>query len=153
MKYLLLLFCVISFSVSAKSTFKDPQIKELNCLADNIFHEASAESIQGKQAVGAVTLNRVKSKLYPKSICGVVYQKHKSTCQFSWTCSNHHKYDSNQYAESLLIAKKLYMKKLSDNTKGSLYFHNVYIQPSWSNSMQFTVSYGTHLFYKPHKNT
>ena len=42
----------------------------------------------GKIAVAFVTLNRVKSAKYPKTICNVVAQKGKNgVCQFSWVCS------------------------------------------------------------------
>ena len=37
-----------------KIVMADPKIKEIKCLADNIFHEASGESFEGKQAVGCV---------------------------------------------------------------------------------------------------
>jgi spore germination cell wall hydrolase CwlJ-like protein len=60
--------------------------RELKCLADNIYYEAGNQSTQGKLAVAAVTINRVKSPKFPKSVCAVVYQRTKRVCQFSWVC-------------------------------------------------------------------
>lgn len=54
---------------------------EIGCLAANLYFEARGEPLKGQLAVAKVTLNRVKSKQYPDSICAVVFQKH----QFSWT--------------------------------------------------------------------
>src|SRR5690606_29914794 len=62
--------------------------KELNCLATAIYFEARGESYRGQVAVGQVVLNRVQHRLYPSTICGVVYQnQHKrNACQFSFAC-------------------------------------------------------------------
>lgn len=50
-------------------------IKELNCLARNIFFEAANEPEEGKVAVGLVTLNRAEDPRFPKTVCGVVDQR------------------------------------------------------------------------------
>jgi spore germination cell wall hydrolase CwlJ-like protein/uncharacterized Fe-S cluster protein YjdI len=49
--------------------------KELACLARNIFFEAGGEPIEGKVAVGVVTLNRLQDGRFGRSLCGVVDQK------------------------------------------------------------------------------
>ena len=49
--------------------------KEVECLARNIFYEAGSEPVEGKVAVGIVTINRSSDERYPQSICGVVHQK------------------------------------------------------------------------------
>jgi hypothetical protein len=53
----------------------------VKCLALNLYFEARGEPDQGKIAVGKVTINRYKSGIFQKSICGVVY----ALGQFSWT--------------------------------------------------------------------
>jgi len=79
---------------------------EVQCLAENIYFEARAESYSGKAAVGNVTKNRVEDSRWPSTYCKVVTQgpvreswktkqdpnlkpiyypiKHK--CKFSWYC-------------------------------------------------------------------
>jgi spore germination cell wall hydrolase CwlJ-like protein len=47
----------------------------LDCLSLNIYHEARGESKLGQIAVGHVTLNRVKSKLYPSKILRLLSAK------------------------------------------------------------------------------
>ena len=48
---------------------------EVQCLAENIYFEAASESFEGKLAVAQVTLNRVNSGKFAKTVCGVVKQK------------------------------------------------------------------------------
>jgi spore germination cell wall hydrolase CwlJ-like protein len=47
---------------------------ETTLLAAIIYCEAGGESYEGKVAVGAVVMNRVKSASYPNTIEGVIYQ-------------------------------------------------------------------------------
>jgi len=49
--------------------------KDVECLARNIFYEAGSEPIEGKVAVGMVTLNRTQDERYPQTVCGVVKQR------------------------------------------------------------------------------
>ena len=50
------------------------QDEDLECLALNIYHEARSESLAGQYAVADVTINRVRDRRYPSTICGVVKQ-------------------------------------------------------------------------------
>ena len=71
----------------------------LVCLALNIYFEARNQPTSGQIAVAEVTLNRVASRNYPNTVCGVVHQgpisswwkkKHnkivpvRNRCQFSY---------------------------------------------------------------------
>ena len=49
--------------------------KDLACLARNIFFEAGSEPLEGKVAVGVVTLNRLQDGRFGRSLCGVVDQR------------------------------------------------------------------------------
>ena len=83
--------------------------QEMMCLAENIYFESRAEGVEGKAAVANTTRNRVQSKDFPNTYCGVVYQgpvreswktkqdktladadrvyyPKKHRCQFSWYC-------------------------------------------------------------------
>lgn len=55
--------------------------RELECLAKNIQEEAGRAIYNDKVAVAYGTINRVKSKRFPNSICAVIYQKNA----MSWT--------------------------------------------------------------------
>jgi len=49
--------------------------KDIECLARNIFYESRGEPLEGKVAVGVVTLNRSQDPRYPSTVCDVVKQK------------------------------------------------------------------------------
>jgi spore germination cell wall hydrolase CwlJ-like protein len=132
---------------------KDTQ-RQVTCLAENIYFEARSENLIGKAAVAFVTLNRVVSGNFPNTICGVVYQKIRGVCQFSWYCdSNITKkkltiYRSSLYNDirSLAMEIILYYHLLDDITKGATYFHNTKVNPGWK--LQKTNQIGNHVFYR-----
>jgi spore germination cell wall hydrolase CwlJ-like protein len=66
-----------SFMETTVNVIKAPFLtdKEIECLARNIYFEAGSEPLEGKVAVGLVTINRSQDPRYPSSICGVVNQK------------------------------------------------------------------------------
>ena len=75
----------------AENKEKTVNKKQLDCMAANIYFEASTQERIGKIGVAQVTMNRVRSPEFPNSICEVVFQgpknkKHKHLCQFSWYC-------------------------------------------------------------------
>jgi spore germination cell wall hydrolase CwlJ-like protein len=118
----------------------------LDCLSLNIYHEARGESKLGQIAVGHVTLNRVKSKLYPSKICKVVYQ-HR---QFSWTQDkiSDKPRDKKLYKSIRLLSAKIMKGVYKDPTFGAMYFHTKQIRPRWMNRVKRTVTIGNHIFYK-----
>lgn len=119
------------------------------CLAKNIYHEAATESYEGKLAVAQVTMNRVNNPNFPKTVCGVVYQKVNNTYQFSWVGMKNVEI-KNRYAweECLIVAKKaLTETKLHDiiyRTK-SMNYHNTSVSPGWK--LKRVTQIGNHIFY------
>lgn len=133
--------------------------EELRCLAENIYFEARNEPVEGMLAVAFVTMNRVESPNYPNTICGVVKQKIRTTCQFSWYCEStpHHistnrllTSDTNRvYNEILKLSIMFYAnyENMNDLTKGALFYHADYVNPRWRN-VQKTTQIGRHIFYE-----
>ena len=129
---------------------KQAVMREVECLARNIYFEAGGEPHAGKVAVAEVTMNRVKSQQYPRTVCGVVHQRVRDTCQFSWVCEGKTKVrknteawrDSIKIAENILISKKHY--GIIGNAK---HFHAVYVNPSWAESKKMIKKIGQHIFY------
>jgi spore germination cell wall hydrolase CwlJ-like protein len=133
--------------------------EELRCLAENIYFEARNEPVEGMLAVAFVTMNRVESPNYPNTICGVVKQKIRTTCQFSWYCEStpHHistnrllTSDTNRvYNEILKLSIMFYAnyENMNDLTKGALFYHADYVNPRWRN-VQKTTKIGRHIFYE-----
>lgn len=114
---------------------------ELNCLAKNIYYEARGEPTKGKLAVALVTLNRVKDKRYPKSICAVVYQKN----QFSWTRSYSSIKNAKQWANAKELALVAYMNRDILGNFTATHFHAKYVNPRWKLKKIATI--GQHVFY------
>lgn len=125
--------------------------KQVDCLAKNIYREAVGESQEGWYAVGFVTMNRVNSGKFPKTVCEVVYQKTGKTFQFSWVGTKKRltKIDDTIYNEILKIATLIYLNndKLNDNTNGATFYHATYVKPNWRN-LERTKQIGQHVFYR-----
>ena len=122
--------------------------RELKCLADNIYYEAGNQSTQGKLAVAAVTINRVKSPKFPKSVCAVVYQRTKRVCQFSWVCEGNKSIRSaQQYSESKKVAEKVLLSGANHGILGRnvLFYHADYVNPRWN--LRRVAKIGDHIFY------
>lgn len=131
--------------------FKRISEKEVTCLAKNIYYEAPAESYEGKLAVATVTMNRVRSRSFPKTICGVVYQRNKSGCQFSWTCGARAKFNKSLYNRAYAVAKQVLTSNVRhDKLKNALYFHNTAVAPNWTFAKR-VIQIDNHIFYEPKK--
>lgn len=129
--------------------------KEVDCLAKNIYHEAASEPMNGWLGVASVTMNRLRSGNYADSVCGVVYQKHKGSYQFSWVGSRNrlNKIDEEVYNDILKVATSMYVSydTSKDITKGATYYHADYVNPRWK-QLEKTKKIGKHIFYRSDKD-
>lgn len=124
--------------------------EDLKCMTDNIYYESATEPYAGKLAVATVVMNRVKNAGFPKTVCGVVLQRTKRTCQFSWVCEKRsppkpHLYD---------VARKIAVEVLEANKRltslgNAMFFHNQTVYPTWASSMRRVQRIGGHTFYAP----
>jgi len=128
---------------------KQKVMRDVECLAKNIYYEAGSESRSGKIAVAEVTMNRVKSRQFPRTVCGVVYQKTRGTCQFSWVCQDDNKIRSRSaWKESLQIAENILISKRKYGIIGNaMYFHADYVEPRWAKEKRLIAQIGRHIFY------
>jgi len=128
------------------------EARERRCLATAIYFEARGEPVRGQVAVGQVIMNRVRSPLFPQTICGVVYQGQMHPgCQFSFTCDGHTDIPRNdeQWALAQDIAKKITAGELWLPEVGySTYYHANYVSPNWVGGMSKIDTIGRHIFYK-----
>lgn len=129
----------LSGNPSQASTFS----KEVECLAKNIYFEARGEPVKGQIAVALVTLNRVKDKRFPKTICEVIYDG----CQFSWICDNKSDVLPNNKQTLFIktLAKSVLINNIPDFTNGALYFSNKAIKRKKGVK---TLAIGSHIFYR-----
>ena len=123
-----------------------------HCLAQAIYFEARSESAQGEAAVAQVVLNRVRSGLYPHTVCGVVFQNylHHNACQFSFACNGHRLvvHEAAAWQRAVAIAHavtngRTYVAKVGDAT----HYHANYVHPRWAHHMRRMDVIGHHIFY------
>lgn len=154
----IILLTISSPSLSAEIYMTSKDRSEIFCLANNIYFESRNQSLEGRIAVGYVTINRVASSRFPNTICRVVTQKNKRKCQFTWYCSKPaHKVinDHDAYSQALSLAWKLFYanRLVWDVTDGALWYHADYIEaPVWTKYMTVTNKIGNHIFYTDGKN-
>jgi spore germination cell wall hydrolase CwlJ-like protein len=119
-----------------------------------VYFEARSEPEAGQAAVAQVVLNRVKSGLYPTSICGVVYQNRDRYlgCQFTFACEGKslRVTEPDAWARATKVAMNVlkgdtYLANVGD----SLNYHANYVRPGWARYLQRTSIIGHHIFYKP----
>ena len=126
--------------------------KNWRCLTEALYFEARGESLRGQIAVAEVILNRVDSRRYPDSVCGVVQQgqHRRNACQFSYNCDGR----SNKISEGKSYRKlgKLAYVMLNGAerqlTSDALYYHNTTVRPRWSRKLVKTARIGRHIFYR-----
>ncbi len=156
-RYFFLLLCGTLFGspVFAGQTSEQKRTeKELRCLALNVYFEARGEKTEGQLAVALVTMNRMKNRHYPNSVCGVVWQKR----QFSWTHDGKSDRPTDMRAWELArkIAQVTYLgysklsarsRKALDLTKGALHFYAPRLAaPYWAEAHSVTRIIGGHVF-------
>ena len=123
------------------------------------------ESTAGQLAVAQVTLNRVKSKNYPNSVCEVVYEGLHYTnskgkqfpvrdrCQFSWYCDGKDDEVKNKgklWKSAQDLAKYVLKRQtdLIDITDGATHYHATYIDaPRWAYQKRKKMTIDQHIFY------
>lgn len=131
----------------------ETRASEHQCLAEAVYYEARSESRSGQLAVADVVKNRVKSKHYPNSICGVVYEgAHRPfACQFSFACdgSMDRAPQGKAWQRSQDMAQVSLTGFVADLTKNSTHYHTVEIEPNWSKTLEFKAQIGFHKFYRP----
>lgn len=122
------------------------------CLAEAIYFESRGEPIAGQIAVAEVVLNRVDSRRYPNSICGVTKQGVGAgrACQFSYACDGRPDVMTSPVPRDRAgkLARLLIDGRPRTVTDGATHFHATYVRPSWSRSFPRTAAIGNHVFYR-----
>lgn len=147
--------------VFATSIVEGVTQEEIQCLTENLYHEARSDGYAGMYAVAMVTLNRVADPRYPNDVCSVVYQgpvkeswktkqfkdlpdnqrvyyPRKHRCQFSWYCDgkSDKMYDNDAFwraveISNLVLEAATGKYPLVDITEGSTHYHTIEVAPDW----------------------
>lgn len=136
----------MSNTANARVAFDNRQIQ---CMAENIYHEAGNQSQRGMIAVGNVVMNRVRSDRFPDTPCEVIHQRTRGMCQFSWVCNTRNRIrDLEMFRLARQVAEMVYHRRTGDVTHGSTFYHAAYISPGWFATLVRTVRIGDHIFYR-----
>ena len=162
MKFIISLYLLV-FSIFS---FADDYDEQTICLAQNIYHEARGEIVEGQIAVSNVVINRVKSKQFPNDICSVVYQRNQieiidrifkifripKLCQFSWVCDfkPNSINDLESWKNIQMLSQKIVLGEYDDLTNGATHYYTPKRAPppQWANVLTKTTVIGNHQFYK-----
>lgn len=140
-KYIIAVGLFLSFSFTPSIAYANQT--QIECLAKNIYHEARGQSKDGQIAVANVVINRVNSSKFPNSVCAVINQRYRSTCQFSWVCSSNKAIrEKGAWQRALELARRIYNDDVKDLTYGALFFR------VGSFHKRMTVKIGSHIFYR-----
>jgi len=133
------------------NNLKKIDVKQVACMARNIYYEAGAEVISGQAAVARVVINRVNHG-FAETPCKVIYQKttinENVVCQFSWVCENKGEPNkaSARYKQAEIIAYQVMTGMYKDVVpKTTLFFHSIHVDPSWPYKQVAKI--GNHIFY------
>jgi len=133
------------------SALKKIDLKQVACMARNIYYEAGAEVMLGQAAVARVVLNRVNHG-FAETPCKVIYQKttinSNIVCQFSWVCEGKGEPNTSsaRYKQAEMVAYQAMMGMYKDVVpKTTLFFHSINVDPSWPYKQVAKI--GNHIFY------
>ncbi|MBB6261127.1 spore germination cell wall hydrolase CwlJ-like protein [Paenochrobactrum gallinarii] len=116
--------------------------KDRECLERAMFFEANRSSQDGLVAVGTVVINRLLSKQYPDTICGVVGQKN----QFAPGVLTR-KMNSKALPDVQKAADDVLKGKRHPAAKNSMFFHTAGLKFPYKN-MHYVLVAGGNAFYE-----
>jgi N-acetylmuramoyl-L-alanine amidase len=130
---------------------------DLRCLAENVYFEARGEPLRGQYAVAEVTLNRVASRHFPKTVCEVVHdirwdpRRKRRIAHFSWTqlqLSLGFNPRGAAWQQAMTVATEVYDGVHTPVVGDALFFHATTVKPYWAKSKQRIARIGDHIFYR-----
>ena len=126
--------------------------RQMRCLAEAIYFNPAASLRTGQAAVAQVVLNRVRSGIYPTTVCGVVYQDRNRpfACQFTFACEGKSLRieEPGPWAVATRIAQDVvsganYNPKVGE----AVNYHANYVAPFWVGYLKRVDRIGAHIFY------
>jgi N-acetylmuramoyl-L-alanine amidase len=130
--------------VAAVAVDSAPLDAETECMAKAVQHEAANQPLEGQLAVAQVILNRTQSGRFPKTICGVVNQPG----QFEHITRYEPQRQDPRWAVAVAISKIAQQGLADAVAPGALFFHAVYVHPSWRKKRERVARIGAHIFYR-----
>jgi spore germination cell wall hydrolase CwlJ-like protein len=150
-KYIILLTCLFQFcfvhnAYTSNYILTKPSKNDIYWLAQNIYHEARGESLEGQLMVGIVTVTRMYNGKWGNTIKDVVTAPY----QFSWYNKNKKikkHLDIKAWNQAKLIARYSFSAYNLFKNENIMYYHRIDILPEWSARHQQLIIIGNHIFY------
>jgi hypothetical protein len=126
--------------------------RQMRCLSEAIYFESRSEPEEGQAAVAQVVLNRVRSGIYPTTVCGVVYQDRNRpfACQFTFACEGKSLRieEPGPWAVATRIAEAVVSGANYNSKVGvAVNYHANYVSPFWVGYLKRVDRIGAHIFY------
>jgi len=128
------------------------EARATDCMTAAIYYEAGYESTDGQRAVAQVVLNRLRNPLFPKTVCGVVFQgsDRPTGCQFTFTCDGAlaRKPADQAWERARKVAVAALHGYVMKKVGNATHYHAEYVAPYWSPSLVKVAVVGQHIFYR-----
>jgi len=127
------------------------QRRALLCLTQAVYYEAGYEPMDGRRAVAQVILNRMRHPAFPKSVCGVVYQRNSTpVCQFSFVCDGalNRRPEARAWKVAEDIARAALAGYVENSVGAATHYHADYVAPRWAPLLTKISKLGAHIFYR-----
>jgi spore germination cell wall hydrolase CwlJ-like protein len=127
------------------------QRRALLCLTQAVYYEAGYEPLEGRRAVAQVVLNRMRHPAFPKSVCGVVYQRNSTpVCQFTFVCdgSLYRRPAAAAWKQAEHVARAALSGYVEASVGGATHYHADYVAPRWAPLLTKVNKHGAHIFYR-----
>ena len=127
------------------------QRRALLCLTQAVYYEAGYEPIEGRRAVAQVILNRMRHPAFPKSVCGVVYQRNSTpVCQFTFVCdgSLDRRPEAGAWKQAEAVARAALAGFVETAVGAATHYHADYVAPRWAPLLTKISKLGAHIFYR-----
>ncbi|GAA4024024.1 hypothetical protein GCM10022280_26050 [Sphingomonas swuensis] len=125
--------------------------RALTCLTQAVYYEAGFEPVEGRRAVAQVILNRMRHPAFPKSVCGVVYQRNQTPiCQFTFVCDGSLLRPAavGAWAEARKVAAAALAGYVEASVGQATHYHADYVAPYWAPMLAKVSKIGAHIFYR-----
>lgn len=135
---------VTAYLAWAAQWIEPPDPREVQCLAETIYHEARGEPVLGQMRVVEVVLNRRDHHRWPNTVCDVVYQPH----QFEWVSNSPEVREIEAFRLSVEMAT-FYLTGIIDRRfpKALFFLNESVVQPRWLEGVHKVAVVGNHSFY------
>jgi len=126
--------------------------RALDCLTAAVYYEAASESDDGEAAVAQVVLNRLRHPIFPKTVCGVVFQGSElpTGCQFTFTCdgSLSRRPNADGWKRAQKIAARALDGYVMKQVGEATHYHTQWVVPYWQPTVTKLTQIGAHIFYR-----